>query len=731
MPGRTLGGRALLAACLFAISGASTVFSSPRTVEAEHVEYLSPRPGATLVSRWNNIVVREGRDIDPASLLAGNMRVVGSSSGPHTGALLLSDDGRSVVFTPDAPFDLGEQVEVSMESGLRVLTGEELPTLSWSFEVSPIDPKRQSHPELEEIFGETVYRAAPVGPAQQTPAAALGAACEALPSLYIPTDLLVSNDPEPGRIFLSPITQVFPGSGHGRLLILDNYNEPLFFRDMPIRTFDFKLQGNGLLTYFEQTHAYFIAMDSTYTPVDTFRTGNGYVTDVHDLIILPNGHQLMMSYDWQFVDMSVLVPGGNSNAYVAGLILQELDVSKNVVFQWRSWDHIPVTDMVECARSLTDSIIDYIHGNSMDMDTDGNLLVSSRHISEITKIDRATGDIIWRLGLNAKQNDFTFVGDTRGFSYQHDARRLPNGNLSLYDNGNCLAPEYSRAVEYTLDETNMLAIFVSEYRQVPDQYGFAMGNVQRRESGGEMICWGAPSMNPNVTDLHDDGTKAWEIGFSEPTTWNYRAFRFPWETTLFSTVEDSLDFGALDVGQTAPQFLTIVNPSAGPLDVTCFASSSPEFSVADAVPFSIAAGESATVTVQFSPTAATTYASRIYVRSANDTNLVARVVAVTGQGTGSVDVPRPSAPRLALTGFVPNPARGAMSVEFVLPTGEPAHLDIFDLQGRKIDSREVGALGPGRVVLPLGETRRLKPGVYILALTQAGESIRRKAVVVR
>ncbi len=46
-----------------------------------------------------------------------------------------------------------------------------------------------------------------------------------------------------------------------------------------------------------------------------------------------------MSYDPQMVDMSKIVPGGNPNATVTGLIVQEIDENKNVVFQWRSWDH--------------------------------------------------------------------------------------------------------------------------------------------------------------------------------------------------------------------------------------------------------------------------------------------------------------------------------------------------------------------------------------------------------
>ncbi len=63
----------------------------------------------------------------------------------------------------------------------------------------------------------------------------------------------------------------------------------------------------------------------------------------------------------------------------------------------------------------------------------GIILLSFRHLNEVTKIDSSSGEIIWRLG--GKQNQFTFLGDTMPFSAQHDARRIANGNLTLFDNG--------------------------------------------------------------------------------------------------------------------------------------------------------------------------------------------------------------------------------------------------------------------------------------------------------
>jgi hypothetical protein len=94
-----------------------------------------------------------------------------------------------------------------------------------------------------------------------------------------------------------------------------------------------------------------------------------------------------------------------------------------------------------------------------------------------------------------------------------------------------------------------------------------------------------------------------------------------------------------------------------------------------------------------------------------------------------VDVP--SRFRFALEGLVPNPASQDARVEFVLPSRDPARLEMFDLAGRRMESSEVGHLGPGRVSLPLGRAGTLKPGIYVLTLTQGGVTVSRRAVVMR
>jgi hypothetical protein len=597
---------------------------------ADLYQYVSPAPGARLVSPWNNIILRHGSIIDASTVDPEALSVVGALSGRHAGEWVLSDDSKTLVFKPATKFSSGESVQVNLGHGVKTLAGEGLQPLTFSFSVTTMDPKLQRASSLDRLFRDEFFWQ---GPRAETPpslSAGTGAGegdtsnpCEALPATYPPITLLQSRNPDPGNVFIAP----FQG-GSSNLVILDNLDEPLFYRQIqnPLAA-DFKLQPNGLLTYFNWAPAEFRALDSSYAIVDTYATGNGYSTDVHGLQVLPNGHALLMSYDPQPVDMSAVVPGGNPNATVTGLIIQELDAAKNVIFQWRSWDHFEITDAVNV--DLTAPTIDYSHGNSVELDFDGNILISSRHMSEITKIDRQTGDIIWRLGLNAPKNEFTFVNDTRGFSYQHDARRLPNGNITVFDNGNFQNPGFSRAVEYELDEQNKVATLVWQYRNTPDVRGPFMGNVQRRSSGGTMIGWGGADPTRKVTDIHADGTKAYELGMTAGW-WTYRAFRFPWQTTLFETDKESLEFGRVTVGDTGTVSLLIENNADREVPITCFVSTDPAFSVTAAVPVAIPELSAVTVEVQFNPDVAGDFSGNLYIRSATDTEIIAQVVTVSG-----------------------------------------------------------------------------------------------------
>jgi len=269
----------------------------------------------------------------------------------------------------------------------------------------------------------------------------------------------------------------------------------------------------------------FTMKDETLSGVDSFTT-LGYTLDTHDMKLLPNGHALVFGTEVRTVDMSVLVPGGNPAASVTGDIIQELDANKRLVFEWHTFDHIPITNSF---YDLTQANIDYAHVNSMSIDpTDNNLLASLRTTSEIVKINRQTGEVMWRLG--GKENQFTFIGEhEENAPYytvgQHDVHRLANGNLLFFDNGNIagggVTPNdrsYSRGVEYALDEVNMTATLVWESRHTPDIQANCTGAIERFANGNTLLGWGCaiPGSGVIATEVSPAGSVVFEIKHRTP-----------------------------------------------------------------------------------------------------------------------------------------------------------------------------------------------------------------------
>jgi hypothetical protein len=349
-----------------------------------------------------------------------------------------------------------------------------------------------------------------------------------------------------GYLFVSMFQ--FQGDRRSFHLILDDNGEPVYYQPLDtIRSSnDFKKQPGGLLTYFspEEGNITYVALNNRYEKVREIhavpdpQSEEPYVIDNHGLQLLANGHALFMVQDKRIVDMSGIVAGGNPQALVTGCVIQVVDGDNNLLFQWNSWDHIPITDS---QVPLDGDRVAYAHCNSVAEDSDGNILVSHRNLHEVTKIARPGGEIMWRMG--GKKNEFTFMND-EGFSIQHDVRRLANGHITLYDNADPDIGKNSRGVEYQVDEANKTVALVAEYRNTPDIYAQFMGNMQRLPNGNTLIGWGT-SPAPVFTEFDQSGEKVLEFTSTEGML-TYRAFRFPWQgfptwpPDLTAVVEDNL-----------------------------------------------------------------------------------------------------------------------------------------------------------------------------------------------
>lgn len=491
--------------------------------------YLNPLPNSSFHHPQTTLAIRNDDLIDESSLHKKEfLLITGSKSGRHSYTARLSDDGKTVVVHPNQIFEYGEKVSVTIYSNrLKKKSGNFIDGTSYSFNI-----RDQITPEQAERFKQANHEFYMEGfgydPQQQH-----DLRDENLDSL--PTYTIgVNNNASPGQIFFGNENVFLISDTNCFTAIIENDGSVTWGRNVGTVGLDFKINYNGYLTYFNENGKLWMVLDSSYNLIDSIQCGNGYGYDTnpHDIAMYPDGHTLLLVADKRTVDLTQY--GGQVDATVTGVKIQELDAAKDVIWEWDGWDHFDITDAVSSVL-LTTSTVDYVHTNALSRDDDGNIIISNRHLNEITKINRTTGDFIWR--LNGENNQFTFVNDNipDHFSYQHDAHRIANGNLMLYNNGKFLSPAKGSSKEYNIDEVNMVATLVWYYEH-PDVngspvFGPAMGSSQRLPNGNTLIDWGTVNIEPerpDFTEVDYNKNIVWEMNFDVYGQCSYRVHKYLW-----------------------------------------------------------------------------------------------------------------------------------------------------------------------------------------------------------
>jgi hypothetical protein len=321
-----------------------------------------------------------------------------------------------------------------------------------------------------------------------------------------------ARDTAPGYVFFAPKKDL-PQSGP---LIVDNWGEPIWFDPAAAGATDFRVQqyrGKPVLTWWEghselgYGFGHYVIADTSYRRIKVVRAGNGFSGDLHGFRITPQG--------------TALIPIYQRKGPLLDSLLQEVDIaSGKVLFQWRASDHVPVSESY--VPRQPGRLFDYFHINSVEREPGGDFLVSARNTSTVYEISRSTGNVLWRLG--GKKSDFT-MGPGTVFHWQHDARRLPDGTITIFDNG--AAPpleKQSRALVLRLDLSGNRATLVREYIHPLGLLAPHQGNVQKLPDGHVFVGFGGL---PYFTEFAEDGKVVFDAHFPASGD-SYRAYRFPW-----------------------------------------------------------------------------------------------------------------------------------------------------------------------------------------------------------
>jgi hypothetical protein len=324
----------------------------------------------------------------------------------------------------------------------------------------------------------------------------------------------------PGYVFIAPKKNVAQAGP----MIVDDLGRLVWFRPLNTRgVTDFRVQtyrGRPVLTWWRGRPLHgdgagnYAIVGASYRTVARVRPANGLVGDIHEFLITPRDTALMTIFHRVRRGGRVIFEGA----------VQEIDIATGrVLFEWHSLGHVRLDESYERPPKKQSLPYDYFHVNSIDEDADGNLLVSARNTHAVYKIDRRSGDILWRLG--GKRSDFAMGPGTR-FAWQHDARRRPDGTITLFDNEAAprVGPE-SRGLVLRLDMRQMRATLVRSIAHRPRLLAATQGNLQLLPDGHWFVGWGA---RPYFTEYDDTGRRVLfdaRFGFRDDS---YRAYRFPW-----------------------------------------------------------------------------------------------------------------------------------------------------------------------------------------------------------
>ena len=298
---------------------------------------------------------------------------------------------------------------------------------------------------------------------------------------------------------------VFASGRYG--LVIDNTGRVVWYRHFP--------NGAGL-NFMAQPTGHYVArpptpetgdvepwleLDALGNVIRTLSCVAGLQPRPHDIILEADGRYRLLCDETRTMDLTAF--GGVANARVTGTVVQHISATGELLFQWSPFDHFQITDVDAAERSGAN--VNWTHGNALDVDGDGNLLVSFRNLGEITKIDGRTGAVIWRLG--GRRNQFAFYDTAMpAFSRQHGVRACAPGTLLILDNVG--DPRASRAERYVLDEAARTARLVQAYASASSVVTEIGGSVQSLPDGRTLVSFGTAG---RVEEYDASGGLTWHI----------------------------------------------------------------------------------------------------------------------------------------------------------------------------------------------------------------------------
>ena len=446
----------------------------------------------------------------PAAELS-SIVVHGSRSGGHGGKLEPYAAGGGASFVPLRAFTVGETVTVSATVAVSGQHG----SVGTRFTVGSL---------------VAVPGAAPPAPRPPAPAGTV-ASFVTQPTFHPPTVSVTTPavDPALGDVFLTPTN----GPSQSGPMIVNPAGQLVWFSPEPAGTTatDLRVQqylGQPVLTYWQGRvvlgHGVGAGVidSASYQQLAQVHAGNGLQMDLHDFDLEPNGVAYITVYEpvrWNLSSVH-----GPSSGIIEDCVVQEIDVRTGLVmFEWHALGHVPLSASYSTPQPSSTAYWDWFHIDSVDVERDGNLLVSSRNTWTVYQIGHGYGEILWRLG--GRYSSFK-LGPNVHFAWQHNAVKLSDGSIEIFDNEDTpqIAPA-SRGIDVTLDFNHHTATLLHQYVDAKQTVlAASQGDVQPLSNADHLLGWGQIGL---VSEISAAGALTFQLSLPTPVQ-SYRAYRFPW-----------------------------------------------------------------------------------------------------------------------------------------------------------------------------------------------------------
>lgn len=366
----------------------------------------------------------------------------------------------------------------------------------------------------------------------------------------MPTYHTAGSSPIDGDYYITPLT-----SKWGCAYKISQNGDLKYYRFSPEKSYhDFKkvITPNGDIRYilFESydsvhrpavytTSGCYVIYDENYHELHRLHmeespkiSSSNWPLDQHDILYVSDSEYYIFAYVEKYVNnIPNALSHSDNGTLVAATIIQGFK-NNNLFFEWDSSDYPELytysTENNDYLNTSAD-LADYMHANSIDKDpSDGNIIVSFRHLDSIIKINVQNNNIMWILG---GLGDNFHLTEEQKFSRQHYARFNPDGSITLFDNGN--AKQQTRIVRIWLDETEKIIKDYVDYKN-EGYFSSATGSAQLLSLNEDIYCvgWGYRSYNfmdnyPNMSEVNfsTDETN-FSLTFDDPNLQTYRCVKY-------------------------------------------------------------------------------------------------------------------------------------------------------------------------------------------------------------